>query len=395
MSTVLRINGATASRNSLLNCCLAAHSIMDSQTTLGLEGLNIGKTKAKRYHSQRGVNRAKGRRAVAATPQPYGGKKSDDHQTESQRERVTTLTETQSFANPDSIPSYTALNIPPLGSSSRNLNQSRVKAPQSPLWEPKEQPDVLQRPCTPLPQPLEAREPPTTPLLVNSNSTRQPQAKLKKPTPLAPPSVIHLPGLPGPRIDKLDRFIQAATLSSNSPGAPLPTSFGRPTGGVRPVPIPEPTSDYLSRASNIPTHLPEPQHLLIVLDLNGTLLIRSRGRKTYHPRPGLQPFLDYCLANHYLLIWSSATPGNVQGVCATLFTPAQRSLLLGEWGRDTFGLTHGQYRENVQVYKQLSWVWADEGIQAWHPLAEQGGRWDQGNTVLIDDSAVRDLSEHC
>lgn len=202
------------------------------------------------------------------------------------------------------------------------------------------------------------------------------------------------------------------------------------------LPAPVPTSVYHSDARAIPTLLPSPQRLLLVLDLNGTLLYRPRASQNYTPRPGLSNFLKYAFANHTLLIWSSAQPKNVKSLCSRLFSRGQRQMLLGEWGRDTLGLTSAQYKERVvcissrhlflhldtyrlhgtcagsrrstetlldclvapillwgrmltpkslqQVYKRLDRIWANENLQRSHPDFEGGKRWGQHNTVLID-----------
>ena len=76
-------------------------------------------------------------------------------------------------------------------------------------------------------------------------------------------------------------------------------------------------------------------------------------------------------------------------MCARLFKPTQRKLLLGEWARDTLGLTPQQYEERVQVYKRLDRIWDDERLQYRHPDFDQGGRWGQHNTLLIDDSLLK------
>ncbi|MCJ1298143.1 hypothetical protein MMC08_000932 [Hypocenomyce scalaris] len=149
------------------------------------------------------------------------------------------------------------------------------------------------------------------------------------------------------------------------------------------LPAPIPTPKYISQASNPPSKLPEPQSLLLVLDLNGTLLMRKRASKSYTPRPSLEHFLAYCFEHHSVLIWSSATPGNVTGICSKVFSQKQRKKLLGEWGRDTLGLTPTQYMDRVQVYKNLDRIWDSESL-SW-----KGVKWDQGNTVLIDDSALK------
>lgn len=64
-------------------------------------------------------------------------------------------------------------------------------------------------------------------------------------------------------------------------------------------------------------------------------------------------------------------------------------MLLGEWGRNTLGLTCTQYKERVQVYKRLDRIWRNEDLQRLHPDFKGGRRWGQNNTVLIDDSALK------
>ena len=155
------------------------------------------------------------------------------------------------------------------------------------------------------------------------------------------------------------------------------------------LPAPEPTKAYLAKANSLAARLPFPQSLLLFLDLNGTLLYRTKKALNYVPRPGLESFLDYCFANHNVLIWSSARPHNVAGVCKKVFNPVQHELLLGQWGRDTLGLTPKQYHQRVQVYKHLDFVWSNVEIQSRHPGFPEGGRWGQHNTVLIDDSATK------
>ena len=124
-----------------------------------------------------------------------------------------------------------------------------------------------------------------------------------------------------------------------------------------------------------------------MLDLNGTLLYRSRASQNYTPRPSLLKFLDYAFANHSILVWSSAQPHNVKGVCAKLFSRKQRDLLLGAWGRDMLGLTSAQYKARVQVYKRLDRIWGNESFRPVHPDLEAG--WGPHNTLLIDDSALK------
>ncbi|MDI1491698.1 MAG: hypothetical protein OHK93_002908 [Ramalina farinacea] len=184
-------------------------------------------------------------------------------------------------------------------------------------------------------------------------------------------------------------------MPRNQPSEAFQQSQGRIPAWVDSVPsyTPmkiEPLGTYLTRASTPPTRLPNPQCLLLVLDLNGTLLHRKRATTSYTPRPFLDRFITYALSHHKILIWSSAQQHNVSSICSRIFTPDQRSRLLGVWARDTLGLSAAQYGEKVQVYKQLQKVWADQDVQAAHPT---GGKWDQGNTILIDDSKEKARAE--
>lgn len=155
------------------------------------------------------------------------------------------------------------------------------------------------------------------------------------------------------------------------------------------LPAPVPTPQYITQASRPSKRLQRPQSLLLILDLNGTLLMRRRASRSYTPRPSLGRFLSYCFNHHSVLIWSSATPTNVEAICRKVFSKEQRRNLLGEWGRDTLGLTPVQYKGHVQVYKKLDRVWNSQALNSMHPDSEKGIKWDQRNTVLIDDSALK------
>ena len=164
------------------------------------------------------------------------------------------------------------------------------------------------------------------------------------------------------------------------------------------LPRPKPTAAYLKQAALAPTNIPRPRPLLVILDLNGTLLRRSTfgGNNTFTSRPHVQEFLQYLLAHHKVLFWSSARPENVKVMVDRLLTTAQRAKLVGVWGRDRFQLSKAQYDTKVQVYKQLSWVWADKDVQAtFLPQSEAAiaQQWSQADTVLIDDTVEKALSE--
>ena len=159
--------------------------------------------------------------------------------------------------------------------------------------------------------------------------------------------------------------------------------------GIEPLSGPMPTAEYLSIAELSPRPATRPQRLLLVLDLNGTLIYRQRASSKYTPRPSLQPFLDYCFTNHSVMIWSSATPSNVSAVCAQVFSLERRRELLGEWGRDTLDLSNAEYYAKTQVYKRLDRIWDGVALRNAHPDAARGGRWGQANTLLLDDSMLK------
>ena len=92
-------------------------------------------------------------------------------------------------------------------------------------------------------------------------------------------------------------------------------------------------------------------------------------------------------------MWSSARPENVRRMVNDIFTPQQRADLIAAWGRDTLGLTEAAYYDKVQVYKRLGLVWEDGDLQKTCPGYEQGLRWSQANTVLVDDAVEKAKAE--
>lgn len=127
-------------------------------------------------------------------------------------------------------------------------------------------------------------------------------------------------------------------------------------------------------------------------------------------RPLAKEFLSYCIDTFHVMIWSSARPANVTAMCDRLLTPSQLSRVVAVWGRDRFGLSSEDYNCRVQCYKRLSAVWSDPVIRATYPsdyddaglrigeaatrrVGRKPGSWNQGNTVLIDDSKEKARSE--
>ncbi|KAL1842056.1 hypothetical protein VTJ49DRAFT_6126 [Mycothermus thermophilus] len=186
----------------------------------------------------------------------------------------------------------------------------------------------------------------------------------------------------------------ATTITTTVPSEPHRDPITAPSaasGG-----IPSPTPSYLSQSSLPPTTLPTPKPLLVVIDLNGTLLHRPNRRTApsrFIERPGARQFLARCLARHRVVIWSSARPNNVRLMCSQLLSPKQLREVVAVWGRDRFGLSPDDYNKRTQCYKRLSRLWEDPAVASSHPLAREGVRWGQADTVLIDDSAEKARSE--
>ncbi|KAF7875031.1 hypothetical protein EAF04_002203 [Stromatinia cepivora] len=193
-------------------------------------------------------------------------------------------------------------------------------------------------------------------------------------------------------------LISHQRLPSNKTMAPISKDArvqpSKASGG-----IPNPTSEYLERTYTKPDQGPTPsllaRHLLVVIDLNGTLLYRPNRKNPtkFTARPHAEKFLQYCIDTFSVIIWSSAKSQNVIPMCQTILTPKLRQKVIAIWGRETFGLTGMDYNMRVQCYKRLTKLWNDPKIAASHPDAQNGGRWDQTNTVLIDDSSEKARSE--
>ena len=126
----------------------------------------------------------------------------------------------------------------------------------------------------------------------------------------------------------------------------------------------EPTDDYLLTSREHSRRLDDPtqSRKLVVLDLNGSLLIRSphvrrTGRGTQqqqprlravHPRPFLPAFRSYIFHEETkawldVMVWSSAQPHSVDDMVDKCFQE-QKVELRAIWARDTLGLNQDEYR---------------------------------------------------
>lgn len=155
---------------------------------------------------------------------------------------------------------------------------------------------------------------------------------------------------------------------------------------------PVPNARYLEKASKEPQVLKSGRPLLVVLDLNGTLLHRRKiGTTNFIARPRVNEFLHYLFSEHHVLVWSSVMPATLDGMVRKLLFKTQHDRLVGCWGRDKLAIPARNFHENVYTYKQLSWIWKDESIMAKNP--DPVDFWCSENTVLIDDSLYKASSE--
>lgn len=164
--------------------------------------------------------------------------------------------------------------------------------------------------------------------------------------------------------------------------------------------MPLPSPSYLQAATQLPQETNDPQPLLIVSDLNGTLILRKKQSGIFQTRPTLSDFLEFLRSSltanrdltgwhHRFMIWTSSQPHTVSKIVPRLLTPAERENTVAMWARDRLGLTSEQYQGKVPSYKDLRTIWSDETIQRTHPFYNWGGRWNQTNTLLLDDSAYK------
>ncbi|KAF2118813.1 HAD-like domain-containing protein [Lophiotrema nucula] len=158
-----------------------------------------------------------------------------------------------------------------------------------------------------------------------------------------------------------------------------------------PMPAPKPTDDYLAQSAQDNYVIDPPERMLVILDLNGTLIYRPNRHRPTHmiARPFLKPFLAYLFENFAVMVWSSARPENVKVLVNNALDHTLRDKLVAYWGRNSFKLAPEHYSQNVQVYKDLKLIWEDDTVQKHHPKYSSGGRFNQRNTILIDDTSLK------
>ncbi|CAG8579939.1 7605_t:CDS:1 [Acaulospora colombiana] len=127
-----------------------------------------------------------------------------------------------------------------------------------------------------------------------------------------------------------------------------------------------PSKKYLEILSRKSVRLSKPTPKLIVLDLNSTLLHRSKKKRTRGTlRPYLKEFLQYLFDStegtsenfdFSVMVWSSARPQTVDALVDKAFG-RYRSRLVAIWSRKKFGLNEHAYHRKVSVIKDLETVW--------------------------------------
>ncbi|KAJ7054155.1 hypothetical protein C8F01DRAFT_497406 [Mycena amicta] len=151
---------------------------------------------------------------------------------------------------------------------------------------------------------------------------------------------------------------------------------------------------------------------LLILDLNGTLLLRSkhsRGSKqahgprlrTVHPRPYLPAFREYIFHTNTqewldTMVWSSAQPASVADMVNNCFRD-QKQLFLAIWARDTLDLPPELYCEQhscasttcLKAFSSQKTPTTKDLVTPWKAFPSHNAQ----TTLLLDDS-VRKAHRH-
>ena len=166
-------------------------------------------------------------------------------------------------------------------------------------------------------------------------------------------------------------YVPRPTVRARSSIEPVPP-LSKPQESPRkasPPPImssrllkPSPAYLSLSRKPSEVLRDPPMTRKLLVLDLNGTLLIRSARSRTasglqlrpVQPRPYMQSFRQYlfCLETKAWLdtmVWSSAQPHSVDDMVNKVFGTT-KSELKAVWNRKSLGLSEDDYREYTSLF---------------------------------------------
>lgn len=173
---------------------------------------------------------------------------------------------------------------------------------------------------------------------------------------------------------------------------------------------------YLVQTTTPSRRLQDPSSFrkLLVLDLNGTLVLRpKRGKgkggdkagplvtriRPIHPRPYIPTFREYLSHPKTMswldtMVWSSAQPPGVKSMVEKCFytTSDGSRCLKGLWARDMFGLEPEAYGKKTQTRKDLSLIWSKNAfvsspsLTSMLPSSKHAFSHSSETTVLLDDS---------
>ena len=152
---------------------------------------------------------------------------------------------------------------------------------------------------------------------------------------------------------------RARSPIESMPPISKPAPLSPPRKASLPPEAPKPSPGYLALSDEPSENLHDPGKIrkLLVLDLNGTLLIRSaRSRassgpqlRPVQPRPYMQSFRQYLFCADTkawldTMVWSSAQPHSVDDMVDKVFG-ATKGELKAVWNRKSLGLSEAEYRE--------------------------------------------------
>ncbi|GJJ70401.1 hypothetical protein EMPS_02750 [Entomortierella parvispora] len=164
-----------------------------------------------------------------------------------------------------------------------------------------------------------------------------------------------------------------------------------PTTGIRSI-----HPEYLDLAQYAPVAAAQPQVQLVILDLNGAMVNRDSSKKVTR-RPHLDAFLRFLLQNFRVMVWSSAQRRTVDKLI-TEFPAGSRKNLDRIWSREDCRLSSLDFYRKVLTLKDLDFVWEvaekervaagqkPELVKKKHAKKKYAVRFDQTNTIMIDDS---------
>lgn len=157
-----------------------------------------------------------------------------------------------------------------------------------------------------------------------------------------------------------------------------------------------PSPRYLSAATQPTYDLRALRRLLVILDPSAIAYrnVNSHGQGSTVERPGLSRFLQYLLTKHSVVIWTDSTKENITPVLDDIFFDWQTRLAAVQTREDFPGNAHPLFNvASALIIKDLSRVWELPEIQADAVKNNQGKAWDATNTVLIDDSITKAVSQ--